>query len=85
VNTILNSNRFDVEVKGLFDEEGFRMMLRLLKDFGSVRQTSFDAQSNAPVALAKFVVFTMHDAESIRGVLSQVSRNAEVKVEASHA
>ena len=85
MNTESKRKQFDVEVRGFFDDESFRMMLRLLKDYGSVRRTSFDAQSIAPAALAKFMVLTMHDAETVRVLLSQVSRNSEVTVEENHA
>ena len=85
MNTETKRKQFEVKVKGFFDEESYRMMLRLLKDYGSVRQTSFDAQSIVPAALAKFMILTMHDAETVRVLLSQVSRNSEVTVEENHA
>lgn len=85
MNSVPKNKRFEVEVRGFFDDDSFRMMLRLLKDYGSVRQMSFDAHSNAPAALAKFMVFTLHDAKTIRDVLSTVSRNSEVTVEEINA
>jgi len=84
VNMVAKGKSFEVEVEGFFDEDGFRMMLRLLKGYGSVRKTSFDAQRIAPAALAKFMVFTMHDAETIKVLLAQVSRNSKIKVEEDH-
>ena len=84
VNANPKSKRLRVEVTGYFNDDGYRMMLRLLKDYGTVQQASFDA-SRIPSALATFVISTVHDAKTITDLLAQVSRNSEVNVEASHA